>query len=83
MPLRESETRVLLALLRDGETPIMSLTVTAKLGGNAVYNAIRWLSDRGLVSDQRETTQPRRRIVRLTEKGKQIASLLEQVEEHL
>ena len=80
MPLRESESKVLLALLRDGKIPIMTLPKSAGLGGGAVYNSVRCLSEKGLAVDQREKEPPRRRMIQLTEKGKKIATILEQVE---
>ena len=83
MPLKESEAKVLLALLRNEETPIMTLPKVAKLGGSAVYNSVRWLSERGLVAESREKEAPRRRMIRLTEKGKRVAEFLLQVEETL
>ena len=83
MPLSESESKVLLALVREGHAPIMSLPELAGLGGNAVYNCVRWLSEKGLATDQREKEPPRRRMIGLTEKGKRVASLLEQVEKQL
>ncbi|MDG6970962.1 MAG: helix-turn-helix transcriptional regulator [Nitrososphaerota archaeon] len=83
MPLRKSESKVLLALLREGEMPIMTLPKSADLGGGAVYNSIRWLSERGLAVDQREKEPPRRRMIRLTDKGKKLASMLEQIERQL
>ena len=83
VPLSESESKVLLALLREGQAPIMSLPELAGLGGNAVYNAVRWLSEKGLATDLREKEPPRRRMIGLTEKGKKAASLLEQVERQL
>ena len=83
MPLSESESKVLLALLKEGQAPIMSIPDMAGLGGNAVYNSVRWLSEKGLTTDQREKEPPRRRMIGLTEKGKKIASLLEQVEKQL
>lgn len=83
MPLSESESKVLLALLKEGQAPIMSLPELAGLGGNAVYNSVRWLSEKGLATDQREREPPRKRMIGLTEKGKKVASLLEQVEKLL
>jgi DNA-binding PadR family transcriptional regulator len=61
----------------------MSLPKIAKLGSSAVYNSVRWLSDRGLVKDTREKDAPRRRMINLTEKGKQVAELILRVEEEL
>jgi DNA-binding MarR family transcriptional regulator len=83
LPLKESEAKVLLALLRNKSTPIMTLPRIAKLGGSAVYNSVRWLSERGLVEESRETEAPRRRMIILTGKGKQVAELLARVEEEL
>ena len=83
MPLSESESKVLQALLKEGQAPIMSLPELSGLGGNAVYNSIRWLSEKGLATDAREKEPPRRRMIGLTEKGRKIASLLEQIEKQL
>jgi DNA-binding MarR family transcriptional regulator len=83
LPLTESESRVLLALLRAKEIPIMSLPKAAGLGNGAVYNSIRSLAERGFVSEEREANLPRRRFMRLTEEGRKIAVLLEKVEHEL
>jgi predicted transcriptional regulator len=83
LPLRESETKVLLALLKNEQIPIMTLPKIAKLGGSAVYNSVRWLSVRGLVSESRENEAPRRRMIRLSEKGKRVATMLQQIEQTL
>jgi len=83
LPLSESECKVLLALLKKGQTPIMSIPELASLGGNAVYNSVRWLYEKGLATDLREKEPPRRRMIGLTEKGKKVAVLLEQVERQL
>ena len=83
MPLRESESKVLLALLREEKIPIMTLPRSAGLGGGAVYNSVRWLSEKGLAVDHREKEPPRRRMILLTEKGKKIAAILEQIEKQL
>ena len=82
VPLKESEGKVLLALLVH-DTPIMTLPKEAKLGSSAVYNSVRWLSERGLVAETREKEAPRRRMIGLTEKGQKIATMLQQIEETL
>ncbi len=74
---------MLIALLENGELPIMDLPKKAKLGGSAVYNAVRWLEDKELIEDQREKNPPRRRMMNLTEKGRKIAVLLQQIEKEL
>jgi DNA-binding MarR family transcriptional regulator len=83
LPLTESESRVLMALLRTKEIPIMSLPKAAGLGNGAVYNSVRSLTERGLVSEEREANLPRRRFMKLTEEGRKIAALLERVEHEL
>jgi MarR family transcriptional regulator, organic hydroperoxide resistance regulator len=83
LPLSESESKVLLALLKESQAPIMSIPELAGLGGNAVYNSVRWLSEKGLTTDIREKEPPRRRMIGLTDKGRKVASLLEQVERQL
>jgi DNA-binding MarR family transcriptional regulator len=83
LPLTESESRVLVALLREKEIPIMSLPKAAGLGNGAVYNSIRLLTERGFVSEKREANLPRRRFMKLTEEGRKVAVLLERVEHEL
>ena len=83
LPLRESEVKVLLALLHNEQIPIMTLPKIAELGGSAVYNSVGWLSERGLVDESRESEAPRRRMIRLTDKGKRVAKLLDSVEREL
>jgi DNA-binding MarR family transcriptional regulator len=63
--------------------PIMSLPKKSHLGGSAVYNAVRWLSQRGLIAEHREKTLPRWRMIKLTGKGKKIAIQLQQIESNL
>jgi DNA-binding MarR family transcriptional regulator len=83
LPLTESESRVLVALLRAKAIPIMSLPKAAGLGNGAVYNSVRSLTDRGFVTEEREANLPRRRFMKLTEKGRRVAVLLERVEHEL
>jgi DNA-binding MarR family transcriptional regulator len=83
LPLTESESRVLMALLRAKEIPIMSLPKAAGLGNGAVYNSVRSLTERGFVSEEREANLPRRRFMKLTEKGRRVAVILERVEHEL
>jgi len=83
LPLTESESRVLLALLGEKKIPIMSLPKAADLGNGAVYNAVRSLTERGFVSEEREANLPRRRFMKLTDEGRRVAVLLERVEHEL
>ena len=83
MPLTESEGKVLLALIEKDPIPIMSLPESAQMGGNAVYNAIRKLLEKELVTERREEKPPRKRLIGLTENGKRVAELLRQIEREL
>lgn len=74
---------MLVALLRAKEIPIMSLPKAAGLGNGAVYNSVRWLAEKGLVLEERESALPRRRFIKLTESGRKVAGLLEKVEHEL
>ena len=82
MPLTEFESKVLLAL-REKALPIMSLPKISGMSGSAVYNAVRALLEKGLVSEERETKLPRRRFIKLTESGRKMAGLLNQIEQGL
>jgi DNA-binding MarR family transcriptional regulator len=44
---------------------------------------MRWLGERGLVEDIREEAAPRRRMIRMTEKGRKVAELLQLIENRL
>lgn len=82
LPLTEYESKVLLAL-RDKPVPIMSLPKTSGTSGSAVYKAVGGLLKKGLVSEERERTLPRRRFIRLTESGRRVAGLLNQLEQEI
>jgi len=82
LPLTEFESKVLLAL-RDNGLPIMSLPKMSGISGSAVYNAVRVLLEKRLVSEERETKLPRRRFIKLTSSGRRVAGLLNQIEPEL
>ena len=82
LPLTEFESKVLLALKAEA-LPIMSLPKTSGMSGSAVYNAVRVLLERRLVSEERETKLPRRRFIKLTESGRRVVGLLNQIEQEL
>lgn len=72
--------KVLLALLKYGESTISELKERAGMSLTGIYNSIRKLLDVGLIEEVRESKFPFRRMIRLTEKGRKIASLLEQLD---
>lgn len=73
----------MLLALRDKALPIMSLPTISGMSGSAVYNAVRMLLEKGLVSEEREAKLPRRRFILLTASGRKIAGLLSQIEQEL
>jgi DNA-binding MarR family transcriptional regulator len=82
MPLTEFESKVILAL-REKPLPIMSLPKSSGMSGSAVYNAVRELLKKGLVSEEREKDLPRRRFIRLTDGGRRVVGLLNQIEHEI
>lgn len=53
------------------------------LGQYALYSAIETLKKLGLIEDTREEIFPRRRLLKLTQKGRKIALLIKQINEIL
>lgn len=53
------------------------------MGGNAVYNSIRRLLEKELVTERREQKPPRKRLIGLTENGRKVGELLRQIERQL
>lgn len=82
MPLRESEVKVLLALYREGVQPVSSLRREASVGAQTAYTALSRLIELGLVEEEL-INFPKRRLVRLTERGRKVAELYAKAEELL
>ncbi len=72
--------KVLIALLRYGESTISELKERAGLSLTGIYNSLRKLLDMGLVEEVRESRFPFRRLIRLTDRGRKVALLLEQLD---
>ena len=72
--------RMLLFLARQKKASIMELARNLDASNVAIYNAIKKLSEAGLVNDEYEDHFPRRRLISLTEKGRRVAELLAQIE---
>lgn len=73
----------LLALLEGGETYVGNLYPKVSLSSSIMHERVKDLLDLGLIEEWREERPPRRRFVRLTEKGLAVAKLLQQVENAL
>jgi len=72
--------RLLVLLAKRGKMSITELRSSLDASGMAIYNAIKKLSQAGLVNDEYEEHFPRRRLISLTEKGRRVAELLAQIE---
>ena len=75
--------QALLALLREGPLPLTSLASRVDCSISTLYNAVGKLLKAGLVAEEREEAFPRRRVFKLTEKGRAVAEKLAEVEEIL
>jgi len=75
--------RLLILLAREGKMPILKIRYMLDASGSAIYNAIRKLSEAGLVHDEYEEHFPRRRLISLTPLGQRVAEHLIEIEKLL
>lgn len=75
-------TSVLIVLLKG---PMIKGNLTAYLssGSKAVADRVADLQELGLVTEEQESQRPFRKIVQLTDKGRQVAEKLAEIEEIL
>ena len=71
----------LLYLLRNEGKPLSVIVEEAGINRTTVYNVINRLLQTGLIKEDYEKGFPRRRIFRLTEKGRKVAEKLLEIEE--
>jgi len=84
MPLSDTESRALLELLEENGLPISELQKRSKISGSIISKIVDSLKDKGLVEDKYEMEgRTRKRLIYLTEKGKKVAELLNQIESYL
>jgi len=76
--------RILIVLknFSDGAT-ITELQDKSRVSSTALYNALRKLLEYQIIVEVREPYFPKRRLIKLTEKGKNIAEYLAKIEEAL
>jgi DNA-binding HxlR family transcriptional regulator len=74
--------KILLVLLEETE-PIMKGNLLPKVtkGTGTAMARIKELQDAGLVTEEQESQRPFRKIVQLTDKGRQVAEKLAEIEE--
>ncbi|ACP55423.1 MarR family winged helix-turn-helix transcriptional regulator [Saccharolobus islandicus] len=81
MPLSDTESRALLELLKENGLPISELQKRSKISGSVISKIVDSLKEKGLVEDKYEMEgRTRKRLIYLTEKGKKVAELLNQIE---
>jgi DNA-binding MarR family transcriptional regulator len=84
MPLSDTESRALLELLKENGLPISELQKRSKISGSVISKIVDSLKEKGLVEDKYEMEgRTRKRLIYLTEKGKKVAELLNQIESYL
>ncbi|BAK54533.1 hypothetical protein STK_13400 [Sulfurisphaera tokodaii str. 7] len=79
--LTEMQQRVLLFLLENDGSAFRDISDKTESNPNAIKKAIDELMELGLVYDKREDTFPRRRLIYLTEYGKEVAKRLKEIVE--
>ncbi|AKG38144.1 MAG: winged helix-turn-helix transcriptional regulator [Infirmifilum sp.] len=77
-----TESDLILLALLEGEKKITDLRPSTGLSTTSIYNNIKKLLQYNLVEEDRKGA-PGNRILRLTEKGHRIATLLKQLDEEL
>ncbi|ACP45878.1 transcriptional regulator, MarR family [Sulfolobus islandicus Y.G.57.14] len=79
--LTEIQQRVLLFLLDNEGDAFRDISDKTESNPNAIKKAIDELMELGLVYDKREESFPRRRLVFLTDYGKEVARRLKEIVE--
>lgn len=74
--------RILFVLLEEGQLKITELKEILRKPATTIYKALNILTELGLVEDKL-TEWPVKRFLILTEKGKQVAQLLTEIEKLL
>jgi len=78
--LSEIDQRILLTLYESNSgLSFTELTSKSKISPNSAKASVDKLIELGLVKEDREKTFPRRRILALTNKGKEVAALLHKI----
>ncbi|WP_225876132.1 helix-turn-helix domain-containing protein [Infirmifilum lucidum] len=77
-----TESDLILLALLSGEKKITELRPATGLSTTSIYNNVKKLIEYGLVEEDRKGS-PGNRILRLTEKGQRVASILKMLEEEL
>lgn len=77
-----TESDLILLALYEGEKKITDLRPSTKLSTTSIYNNVKKLLEYNLVEEDRKGS-PGNRILRLTEKGQRIATILKMLEEEL
>jgi predicted transcriptional regulator len=75
--------RFLVFLHKKGSVPISHIRWQIKGGQKTIYGIIRRLKEASLIYEEVEQEFPWRRVIKLTEKGIQVAEKLEEIQELL
>lgn len=72
--------RIILFLQKKGPATLTDIKNGVNCSLSAIYNALQKLENEGLIKKEFEKTFPRRRVTSLTDKGKEVAKKLEEIE---
>jgi len=72
--------RFLLFLFKKNSVPISHIRWQIKGGQKTIYDIIKRLKETSLIQEEVETEFPWRRVIKLTEKGVQVAKKLEEIQ---
>ena len=72
--------RFLLFLHKRGSVPVSHIRWQIKGGQKTIYDIIRRLKEASLIQEEIEDEFPWRRVIKLTEKGVQVARKLEEIQ---
>jgi len=73
--------RFLIFLHKEGSVPISHIRWQIKGGQKTIYGIIKRLKDTHLIQEETQKDFPWRRVIKLTEKGVQVATKLEEIQE--
>ncbi|WP_016731967.1 winged helix DNA-binding protein [Saccharolobus islandicus] len=73
------EQKILIALSDSQGMSVREIIERTKLGSKTVVDAVNYLVEIGLVKEEQQQEFPRKKIIRLTDKGKEISEYLKKI----
>ncbi|QGA54560.1 winged helix DNA-binding protein [Sulfolobus sp. E5-1-F] len=73
------EQKILIALSDSQGMSVREIIERTKLGSKTVVDAVNYLVEIGLAKEEQQQEFPRKKIIRLTDKGKEISEYLKKI----